>query len=77
MVCCRYSFDGTSGYTILFFDTYDYIASAYIVKVIGESADAVVDAVRIPSFFEFDPVALYFLLSQEVFYVDGLCHCLS
>ena len=46
-----------------------YISTSKIVEIISESTYAMVYACWIPTFLELNPVGLYFLLIQQIFYV--------
>ena len=46
------------------------VTAAQVVEVVGESADTVVNALRVPTFLELDAVGLNLLLIQQVSYID-------
>ena len=46
------------------------VAAAQVVKVVGKSADTVINALRVPTFLELDAVGLNLLLIQQVSYID-------
>lgn len=46
------------------------VATAQVVEVVGECADTVVNALRVPTLLELDAVGLNLLLIQQVCYVD-------
>ena len=57
-------------HAILFFHTHKDVATAKIVKVVGESTDGMIYGYWIPTLLEFNTVGFHLPLVQEVFYVD-------
>ena len=51
-----------------------YKPTSNIVEIISESIHAMVYAYRIPTLLELNPIGLYLLFVQQVFYVYCQCH---
>ena len=63
-------FDRTYGPTVLLFDSYYDISSAYVIEIVGECANRAVYGFGVPSLFELDTVTLYGSAAQKLFDVD-------
>ena len=71
-----YSFNRPNGNSglVVSVNAYHDITATKVVKIICESAYAVVYAHRIPTFLKFNPIGFYPLFVQQVVYVDSKCH---
>ena len=55
---------------ILLFYAHQNVPSANVVKIIGKGANGLIVFRWIPSFLKLDPIALYFLFVEQIFYID-------
>ena len=71
-----YSFNRPNGNSglVVSVNAYHDITTTKVVKIICESAYAVVYTHRIPTFLKFNPIGFYPLFIQQVVYVDSKCH---
>ena len=63
-----------NGATVLFLHANHDIATARLVKVVGEGADGAIDGIWVPARLVFYAFAFHSATAEQFFYVDGESH---